>query len=180
MGTAGQANREVPQSTRLSRSPRYCERQVWGNNTRSADHGGMAHSLRNRPFVVGQSDTLDAPPHPAQSPLHRSTWASGKARHKPDQIATIVQPNLGNFVRTLAMPKTAPPPFCAPGAVLCTSQGYGKAAAATAMMKCFVAAATFASFLAMPAMGDSARLIGVGAGAGGVRHLGDGGNWLLN
>jgi hypothetical protein len=31
-----------------------------------------------------------------------------KARHKPDQIATIVQPNLGNFVRTLAMPKTAP------------------------------------------------------------------------
>jgi len=35
---------------------------------------------------------LDAPPHPAQSPLHRSTWASGKARHQPDQIATIVQP----------------------------------------------------------------------------------------
>jgi hypothetical protein len=41
---------------------------------------------------LGQSDTLDAPHHPAQSPLHRSTWASGKARHKPDQIATIVQP----------------------------------------------------------------------------------------
>jgi len=33
---------------------------------------------------------------------------SGKARHKPDQIATIVQPNIGNFVRTLAMSKTAP------------------------------------------------------------------------
>ena len=47
---------------------------------------------RFRPFVVGQSDTLDAPPHRVQSPLHRSTWASGKARHKPDQIATIVQP----------------------------------------------------------------------------------------
>jgi hypothetical protein len=68
----------------------------------------MAGRPRNRPFVVGQSDTLDAPAHPAQSPWHRSTWASGKARHKPDQIATIVQPNLGNFVRTLAMPKTAP------------------------------------------------------------------------
>jgi hypothetical protein len=28
----------------------------------------------------------------APSPLHRGPCASGKARHKPDQIATIVQP----------------------------------------------------------------------------------------
>src|SRR5499427_9796553 len=27
----------------------------------------------------------------ARSPFHRGPWASGKARHKPDQIATIVQ-----------------------------------------------------------------------------------------
>jgi hypothetical protein len=35
------------------------------------------------------------------------------------------------------------------------------------MMNCFVAAAAFASFLAMPAMADSAWLIGIGAAAGG-------------
>jgi hypothetical protein len=70
--------------------------------------GGKEEDAPKPAVCRRQSVTLDAPPHPAQSPLHRGTWASAKARHKPDQIATIVQPNLGNFVRTLAMPKTAP------------------------------------------------------------------------
>src|SRR5258708_25056391 len=49
------------------------------------------------PSALAPSDTPNSHnPKPASmsgiSGLHRGPWASGKARHEPDQITTIVQP----------------------------------------------------------------------------------------
>jgi hypothetical protein len=72
---------------------------VGSERRRSSECAATGETRRHRPFVEGQALGRDADPQRAAdclrgwapSPFHRGLWASGKARHKPDQIATIVQ-----------------------------------------------------------------------------------------